>query len=127
MAFEAERAFQNTGRIQCEQRFYYMTPPARNKQSIGSPSWMKRLSSIWSTENIKIVRRVIVSVVGVTVLLIGIALLVLPGPAFIVIPVGLAILATEYAWARRWLKKVRRMASDVVGSRGRTAPRDSAV
>src|SRR5438477_5825598 len=78
-------------------------------------------------DNIKIVRRVIVSVVGVTVLLIGIALLVLPGPAFIVIPVGLAILATEYAWARRWLKKVRRMASDVVGSRGRTAPRDSAV
>ena len=127
MAFEADLAFPNTGRIRCEERFYYMTPLARNKQSIGSPSWMKRLSSIWNTENIKIVRRVIVSVVGVTVLLIGIALLVLPGPAFIVIPVGLAILATEYAWARRWLKKVRRMASDVVGSRGRTAPRDSAV
>jgi tellurite resistance protein TerC len=88
---------------------------------------MKRLSSIWSTENIKIVRRVIVSVVGVTVLLIGIALLVLPGPAFIVIPVGLAILATEYAWARRWLKKVRRMASDVVSGRDRTAPRDSRI
>src|SRR5438874_13084689 len=97
------------------------------EKSVDSLSWMKRLSSIWSTENIKIVRRVIVSVVGVTVLLIGIALLVLPGPAFIVIPVGLAILATEYAWARRWLKKVRRMASEVVGSRGRTAPRDSAV
>src|SRR5438034_4148959 len=91
------------------------------------PRWMKRLFSGLHVENIKIVRRVIVSVVGVTVLLIGIALLVLPGPAFIVIPVGLAILATEYAWARRWLKKVRRMASDVVGSRGRTAPRDSAV
>src|SRR5947208_2588523 len=103
-----------------------MTPLARNKQSIGSPSWMKRLSSIWSTENIKIARRVIVSVVGVTILLIGIALLVLPGPAFIVIPIGLAILATEYAWARRWLKKVRRMASDV-GGRSRTAPEDSAV
>ena len=88
---------------------------------------MKRLSSIWSTENIKIVRRVIVSVVGVTVLLIGIALLVLPGPAFIVIPVGLAILATEYAWARRWLKKVRTMASNVVSSRDRTAPRDSRI
>ena len=66
---------------------------------------MKRLSSLWSIENIKVVRRVIVSVVGATVLLIGVALLVLPGPAFIVIPLGLAILATEYAWARRWLKK----------------------
>jgi uncharacterized protein (TIGR02611 family) len=88
---------------------------------------MKRLSGIWSTENIKVARRVIVSVVGATVLLIGIALLVLPGPAFIVIPLGLAILATEYAWARRWLKKVRQMASNVVSGRDRTAPRDSRI
>ena len=78
---------------------------------------MKRISNLWCTENIKIVRRVIVSVVGATVLLIGVALLVLPGPAFIVIPVGLAILATEYAWARRWLKKVRQIATNVVSSR----------
>jgi len=83
---------------------------------------MRRLSSIWNVENIKVVRRVIVSVIGATVLLIGVALLVLPGPAFIVIPIGLAILATEYAWARRWLKKVRRMASNVVSIRGRERP-----
>jgi uncharacterized protein (TIGR02611 family) len=102
-----------------------MTPPIRNKQSIGSTSWMKRLSSIWSTENIKVARRVIVSVVGATVLLIGIALLVLPGPAFIVIPLGLAILATEYAWARRWLKKVRRMASNVVSGQKDMPPGDT--
>jgi tellurite resistance protein TerC len=70
---------------------------------------------------------VIVSVIGATVLLIGVALLVLPGPAFIVIPVGLAILATEYAWARRWLEEVRRMASNVVSGRDRTAPRDSRI
>jgi len=55
------------------------------------------LFSRWKLDNIKVVRRVIVSVVGATVVLIGIALLVLPGPAFVVIPVGLAILATEYA------------------------------
>ena len=88
---------------------------------------MKRLGSVWNVENIKVVRRVIVSVIGATVLLIGVALLVLPGPAFIVIPVGLAILATEYAWARRWLRRVRRMASDVVSGRSRTAPRDSRI
>ena len=88
---------------------------------------MKRLVSVWNVENIKVVRRVIVSVIGATVLLIGVALLVLPGPAFIVIPVGLAILATEYAWARRWLRKVRRMASDVVSGHDRTAPRDSRI
>jgi uncharacterized protein (TIGR02611 family) len=81
---------------------------------------MKRLRNLWNLENIKIVRRIIVSVVGVTVLLIGIALLVLPGPAFIVIPIGLAILATEYAWARHWLRKVRQLANGVIS--GRNAP-----
>jgi tellurite resistance protein TerC len=55
-------------------------------------------------------RRIIVLVVGMTVLLFGIALLVLPGPAFVVIPIGLAILATEYAWARRWLNTLKESA-----------------
>ena len=87
-------------------------------------SSIKRWFSHWQLDNIKVVRRVIVSVVGATVLLIGIALLVLPGPAFVVIPVGLAILATEYAWARRWLRKVRRIASDVVSGRQTKAVRD---
>lgn len=98
-----------------------------SERPIDSPSWVKRLSGIWSTENIKVVRRVIVSVIGATVLLIGVALLVLPGPAFIVIPVGLAILATEYAWARRWLKKVRQMASNVLSGREPPIAKDSRV
>ena len=52
-------------------------------------------------------RRIAVAVVGGTVFAIGIALLVLPGPALVVIPVGLAILGIEFAWARRWLRRVR--------------------
>lgn len=52
-------------------------------------------------------RRIAVAVVGGTILLLGIALLVLPGPALLVIPVGLAILGVEFAWARRWLHRVR--------------------
>jgi uncharacterized protein (TIGR02611 family) len=56
---------------------------------------------------LKKARRLIIGVIGLTILLIGIALIVLPGPAFIVIPIGLAILATEFAWARRILKKVK--------------------
>jgi len=55
-------------------------------------------------------RRIAIFIVGSTVVLIGIAMLVLPGPAVVVIPVGLAILATEYAWARRWLKIIRESA-----------------
>jgi Putative transmembrane protein (PGPGW) len=81
-------------------------------------NWVKRVQSLWNLENIKIVRQIIVSVIGGTVLLIGIALLVLPGPAFIVIPIGLAILATEYAWARQWLRKVRQVATRVIPGRG---------
>ncbi len=53
------------------------------------------------------VRRMVVLIVGMTVLLIGIALIVLPGPAFVVIPIGLAILATEFGWARRLLQRLR--------------------
>jgi tellurite resistance protein TerC len=55
----------------------------------------------------KKIKRIIVAVVGGTVLALGLALLVLPGPAFLVIPAGLAILAMEFAWARRWLRKAR--------------------
>ena len=53
------------------------------------------------------IKRVVVAVIGGTVLLFGVALLVLPGPAFIVIPVGLAILAIEFEWSRRWLRKAK--------------------
>jgi uncharacterized protein (TIGR02611 family) len=53
------------------------------------------------------VRRFIVGVIGGLVLLAGFALIFLPGPAFVVIPLGLAILATEFAWARHYLLKLR--------------------
>lgn len=56
-------------------------------------------------------KRVVIAIIGGTVTLIGVALVILPGPAFVVIPLGLSILATEFLWARRWLKKAREMAS----------------
>ena len=54
-------------------------------------------------------RKPVIAVVGGAVLLIGIALIVLPGPAFLVIPLGLGILGTEFLWAKRWLEKARSM------------------
>ena len=54
-------------------------------------------------------RKLIVAIIGGTVLLIGVALIILPGPAFIVIPIGLAILASEFAWARRALARAKAM------------------
>lgn len=61
----------------------------------------------------RLARRIIITVFGVTVLLIGVALLVLPGPAFIVIPTGLAILSLEFTWAQRWLAKFQEKANGV--------------
>jgi|GEM_PF-802948 Putative transmembrane protein (PGPGW). len=55
----------------------------------------------------KKVKRILVTVAGVTVLAVGIALVVLPGPAFLVIPAGMAILAIEFAWAKRWLRSTK--------------------
>jgi uncharacterized protein (TIGR02611 family) len=52
---------------------------------------------------LKQAKRAIVIVVGFTVLVLGIVLIVTPGPAILVIPLGLAILATEFVWARRLL------------------------
>jgi tellurite resistance protein TerC len=57
-------------------------------------------------------RRIAVLVVGSTVILLGIVMLVTPGPGLLVIPIGLAILGVEFAWARIWLRRVRETISN---------------
>jgi uncharacterized protein (TIGR02611 family) len=52
-------------------------------------------------------KRLIVIVIGFTILAVGIAMIILPGPAVVVIPIGLAILATEFIWARKLLDHVK--------------------
>jgi tellurite resistance protein TerC len=42
---------------------------------------------------------------GFTLLLAGAVMLVLPGPAFVVIPIGLALLSLEFCWAGRLLDR----------------------
>lgn len=48
---------------------------------------------------------------GVTCLVAGAAMLVLPGPAFVVIPIGLALLALEFTWAETLLDRSLREAA----------------
>jgi len=55
----------------------------------------------------KLAKRIAITVVGVSILAIGIVMIIAPGPALILIPVGLAILGLEFAWARLWLKRLR--------------------
>ena len=71
---------------------------AASGRALGRPARDNGLRTAW---------RVVVGVVGATVLALGLAMLVLPGPGLLVIPIGLAILASEFVWARRWLARIR--------------------
>lgn len=55
----------------------------------------------------KQLKKIVVAIIGFTILLVGIILLITPGPASLVIPAGLAVLATEFVWADNLLKKVK--------------------
>ena len=71
---------------------------------------MKRIRQMFERaglDQLPMVRKIVIGVIGTTILLIGIALIVLPGPAFVVIPIGLGILASEFVWARRVLRRGR--------------------
>lgn len=74
----------------------------------------------------KVAKRIAIGIVGGSVLLVGVAMIVLPGPAFVVIPAGLAILGIEFAWARIWLKKAKAkaeaMARSVMNKNGKAPP-----
>jgi hypothetical protein len=52
-------------------------------------------------------RKLIVAVIGSTVILLGVALIFLPGPAIVVIPLGLGILSLEFAWAKRAVRELQ--------------------
>ncbi len=65
--------------------------------------------------------RLVVFVIGMLVLLIGIVMIVTPGPAIVVIPLGLGILATQFAWARRLLHEFRDRARQLAQSAQKSA------
>ena len=67
-------------------------------------------------------RRIAISVVGGTMVILGIIMIVTPGPGLLGIAVGLAILGLEFAWARIWLRRLRETISNgMAGSRARRA------
>ena len=66
-------------------------------------------------------RKFYIALMGGTVLVIGVAMILLPGPAALVIPAGLAILGTEFFWARRALRRCKGVAAKVRRKSGLTA------
>jgi len=67
------------------------------------------------------VKKFLIALIGGTVLLLGVAMLVLPGPGALVIAAGVAILATEFVWARRVWRKAK---GTVARARRKTGLRD---
>ena len=63
----------------------------------------------------KMARRVVIAVVGVTLLVFGAIMLVTPGPGIVAIAGGLAVLALEFAWAKLWLASLRKRISETAG------------
>ena len=68
-------------------------------------SWLQNFYVRTGLDRNPKIRKFIVALIGSTIVLIGLALVILPGPAVVVIPVGLAILASEFAWARRIIRR----------------------
>lgn len=78
-------------------------------------TWLK-------VEDVPHLKRIIVTVVGGTVLIFGLALILFPGQALVILA-GLAILGTEYAWARFLLRKGRQLATRALSQTQRMVTR----
>lgn len=77
-------------------------------QPVNGLPWNRRLRE-WVRRNwlLETAWRVTVFVAGVSVITLGVVLLVLPGPGWAMIALGLIILASEYVWARKLLSPIR--------------------
>lgn len=64
--------------------------------------WLRGLrASVAGKPRLNLAYRVLVAVLGGTIVIVGIILIPLPGPGWLTVFLGLAVLSTEYHWARR--------------------------
>ena len=74
---------------------------------MGQKLWLK---------TIRQARKLIVFVVGLTLLLCGVVMLVTPGPGLLLILAGLGLLAVKFVWARRLLRKIKAKGEELRGT-----------
>jgi uncharacterized protein (TIGR02611 family) len=86
------------------------------------PDVNRRIKQTWSV-TYHAARRIVIAVIGATVVLLGIAMLVLPGPGLLTIVGGLAILGLEFAFARRWLFRIKQATRKTVNEAKRRVRR----
>jgi uncharacterized protein (TIGR02611 family) len=70
--------------------------------------WQRLHSHLRRNHAMAVTTKLVVTLVGATVLGAGVVMMVTPGPGLVGIVAGLAILATEWDWADRWLAAARR-------------------
>ncbi len=80
-----------------------------------------------SLRNIEQVRRVFRIVAGFTLLAVGVVMLITPGPGWLVILLGLSLLAAEFIWARRLMDRMKRDGARVRDVVWKHMPRRSAA
>ena len=99
------------------------TPPPRHRSQFAERLARRREQHLKRSR----LYRIAFGIAGALVTLAGVAMLVLPGPAFVVIPVGLAMLALEFAWAERALEKALDKAEQARESARNASPAQKAL
>lgn len=88
-------------------RSHGQRPPRRIPGRAGTAALGVRTKGMSRASMLRVLRRVAVLVGGGALLAVGVAMIVLPGPAVVVIPAAIGVLAIEFEWARRWLRSIR--------------------
>jgi len=83
--------------------------------------WLQKWVARFGLESRPRLRRFLIGTIGFSVVLIGLVMIVLPGPAIIIVPLGVGILASEFAWARRVWRRGTILVSRI---RGKPVPRE---
>ena len=83
--------------------------------------WLQKWIGRFGLESRPRLRRFLIGAIGFSVVLIGLVMIVLPGPAIIIVPLGFAILASEFAWARRVWRRGTILVSRI---RGKSVPEE---
>ena len=84
--------------------------------------WLQKWVARFGLESRPRLRRFLIGTIGFSVVLIGLVMIVLPGPAIIIVPLGVGILASEFAWARRVWRRGTILVSRI---RGKPVPREA--
>ncbi len=80
---------------------------------------LRSANGLWP-ETVRQARRFACFLIGSTLVAFGMVMLVTPGPGWLVIFAGLSVLAVEFAWARRLLKRIKAKAGQLVQGRGQS-------